>query len=106
DLEWMSVAGTYDGSLLDGPQRRVAIPAVQVLAVEQKSVAFLFLLWRQLIQVVCRGGACQRQENGKLHDFMTSSQVTSRCSSIAMRPIIAVSVLSADRTPVFSGLPS
>jgi len=47
------------------------------------------------------------QQNGKLnsHDFITSSHVTSRFWSMAMRPMMAVSVLSAVRTPVFSGVP-
>jgi len=35
---------------------------------------------------------------------MTSSRVTSRFMSIAIRPWVAVSLLSAARAPVFSGL--
>src|SRR6266566_452273 len=86
-LEWMPVTRAHNGAVLDGPADRVAIPAIQVFPVEQERVALLLFLRNELVVVGRRGGAGECEKDDQLHDFITSSQVTSRCRSMAMRPM-------------------
>jgi hypothetical protein len=105
----MLVGRADNGFIFDGPECRIALPSIQGLAVKQQNEPLLLLCRCQLIDPLGHGqnGRQPRPKNGKLgsQDFITSSHVISRFWSMAMRPMMAVRVLSAVRTQVISGVP-